>query len=1036
MRAVGRALALPVLFSCLAPAAALGQDGATPPPERELKGNEPQTHTVELRAGQRLHIVVEQRGIDVVLALRGPGDAPLLEVDGVTGALGTEELLWEAAESGDHLLQVRARESVTNPGRYVLRLETAPAANERDRVWMAAQRLFIEARQAQQEATHPGWERAGVAFDAALSKWREAGDAVWEAATLLNLGAVRLRLNQVQPARQALESALVLQRRLGDRRGEASTLSNLGNVFSALEQQESARAYYEQALAIRREIQDRVGEAGTLTNLCNVYKAEGQYERARDCYERAIELHRALKSRRAELVTLGNLGSVYAELEDFEHARDYYEQALAISLEVGDRRRQAQMLASLGIVHEGRREYTQAQEQYERALVLARQVQDRGAEALGLGNLGNTYVQLAQYDKARDVYTQALALYRELGERSGEAMALGNLGVVYKNLKDPDLARRHLEQSMAIWREIRGKKDEAVDLYQLAVLARDRGDLEGARTHAEAALAIVESVRSDVGAHDLRSSFFATVQDYFALSVDILMQLHRGAPKAGHDAAALEVAERARARGLLDLLAEAGANIREGADPELVARELSVQKRLNAAAAAQRELLSHTHTPEESTASERQVAALTGEYQEVQAQIRRASPRYAALLQPQPLTLAEMQAQLDPDTVMLVYWLGAAGGARGYVWAVTPGSLASFEVPGRDAVEAATRRFRKTLASSSPAEADDTAAGDDLSRMLLSPVAAELGGKRLIVIADGALQYVPFAALPAPGTDRPPLGVEHEIVYEPSASSLAVLRRELAGRPPAPRMVAVLADPVFDAGDDRMDVARAARPKAAALASATPPPPLLSPELARALRGVRGDGAVLSRLPFARREAEAIAAAAAPDRALMALDFQASRQTASSDELSHYRIVHFATHGLLDAARPELSGLVLSLVDSQGQAQDGFLRLHDIYNLRLPADLVVLSACQTGLGPEVRGEGLVGLTRGFMYAGAARVVASLWQVDDAATAELMRRFYASLLKDGERPARALHQAQVAMWREGTWRSPYYWAGFVLQGEWR
>jgi CHAT domain-containing protein len=169
---------------------------------------------------------------------------------------------------------------------------------------------------------------------------------------------------------------------------------------------------------------------------------------------------------------------------------------------------------------------------------------------------------------------------------------------------------------------------------------------------------------------------------------------------------------------------------------------------------------------------------------------------------------------------------------------------------------------------------------------------------------------------------------------------------------------------------------------------------------------------------------------------LKALDFDASRTTATSAELSQYRMVHFATHGLLNTEHPELSGIVLSLIDKQGQPQDGFLRAHEIYNLTLPAELVVLSGCKTGLGKEIRGEGLVGLTRGFMYAGAARVAVSLWDVNDAATAELMKRFYRAMLVEGLRPAAALRAAQVSLWKQKKWRTPYYWAAFQLQGEWK
>jgi CHAT domain-containing protein len=257
------------------------------------------------------------------------------------------------------------------------------------------------------------------------------------------------------------------------------------------------------------------------------------------------------------------------------------------------------------------------------------------------------------------------------------------------------------------------------------------------------------------------------------------------------------------------------------------------------------------------------------------------------------------------------------------------------------------------------------------------------------------------------------------------------LRRELQGRKPAEKMVAVLADPVFDPEDPRLKLARQTE-------SAQPLTSSLPAELERAVRGagLGNDRGTLSRLPFTRDEAEAIVAVAPAGQSTRATDFKASRATATSAELGHYRIVHLATHGLLNTENPELSGIVLSLVDEQGKPQDGFLRLHEVYNLNWPAELVVLSACQTGLGKEINGEGLVGLTRGFMYAGAKRVLASLWNVNDSVTAELMKRFYHGLLVKGLPPSAALRAAQVEMWKRRPSRSPYYWAPFVLQGEWK
>jgi CHAT domain-containing protein len=353
-----------------------------------------------------------------------------------------------------------------------------------------------------------------------------------------------------------------------------------------------------------------------------------------------------------------------------------------------------------------------------------------------------------------------------------------------------------------------------------------------------------------------------------------------------------------------------------------------------------------------------------------------------------------------------------------------------------------------------------------------------LKGKRLLIVASGALEYLPFAALPLPETEGQrdgeterhgdkttgrqgksplptphsplptPLITEHEIVNLPSASVLSVIRRETAGRVAAPKAVAVLADPVFETNDPRLLMAakrrsggqesafntRSAAEASSSAASSSASGGLDCSPFLRAVRSL-GRGS-LSRLLFSREEADAIADLVPARSLLKATGFQASRTKALSGELSDYRIVHFATHGLLNSEYPELSGLALSLVDENGKAQDGFLRMHEIYNLRLPADLVVLSACQTALGKEIKGEGLVGLTRGFMYAGAERVVASLWQVDDLATAELMKRFYQAMLKDGLRPAEALRAAQIEMSKQKRWSAPYYWAGFVIQGEWR
>ena len=586
----------------------------------------------------------------------------------------------------------------------------------------------------------------------------------------------------------------------------------------------------------------------------------------------------------------------------------------------------------------------------------------------------------------------------------------------------------------------------------MAGAQRGLGELIDARATIQSALGIVESVRTKVASQELRASYFASVRQSYELLIDVLMMLHRQQPSGGFEAEALAASERARARSLIDLLAEARADVREGVDEALLERERSLEQQLDAAAERQARLLSGKHTKEGAAALDKELVALNAAYEESRNQIKARSPRYAALTQVQPLGMGAMQELLDDRTLLLEY---ALGDERSYLWVATRSSLTSRELPRRAEMEGAARLVYDDLrarqrrlgeteedygARVREADAQYWRHAAALSQMVLGPVADQLGDKRLLIAAEGALQYIPFAALPAPNApDRePPAGklpvplmVDHEIVNLPSASALAALRRETIARRPAPRSVALLADPVFDLDDTRVSLeVKKGAPKRAR--------PSATADLGRALRdvGINDDGFALPRLLSSRAEAKAITALVPADAAMIATGFEATRAKAMSAELSQYRIVHFATHGLLNGEHPELSGIVLSLVDQAGRPQNGFLRLHDIYNLDLPAELVVLSACDTGLGKDVKGEGLVGLARGFMYAGAARVVASLWKVDDEATADLMTQFYRRMLENGKPPAAALREAQITIWKQKRWTAPYYWAAFVLQGEWR
>jgi CHAT domain-containing protein len=866
----------------------------------------------------------------------------------------------------------------------------------------------------------------------------------------------------LEQRRQAIanyERALTLWRELGERWEELRMLQILGNQYSQLGALEIALNYTCQAIQIARSIGDRDQEANLLVGLGSLHKDSGNFQKALDNYSQARQIFASLSSRFGEALAIEAIGVVYLLLGDPQRAIDNFTQSAPIFSSMGIKPRECNALNNLGAAFRRLGKRRIALGYHNRALAIARESGDAMSEARTIGYKGDVYYAMGDARRAYDCYDAELKACRMMGAATCVAETLRSIGVTALAMGDRenglDLLGQALNQS-----RLNGQRAlEGLTLLQLARANYNSGNLPEARRQIEQSLEIGESMRADLMERDFRESFFTPVLKVLGLYINILMALHEREPAAGYDALALQASERARARGLLEQLAESNSEIRQGVDPQLLERERVLQRQLNAKAAARANVSQNKGAEELAATFDEEIAELTTRLSEVEAQIRASSPRYAALTLPEPITVAEIQRDLlDQDTVLLEF---ALAGGQGWLWVLTRDTLISYNLPIPARINSASRRIHELLSARQPkkgitasqqetliAEADVEFrnVATRMSRILLSPISSKLRqewkGKRLAIVASEALEYVPFAALPhpAPGNYRP-LIADHEVVNLPSATALAMIRRETPAGGAGMKTLAMLADPVFEATDPRLVKLRkqrasnggaGARARSAYVSSGAS---AISSELERSTKDFKLPTG-FSRLPFSREEAEAIARFVPKSSLLNATGFQANRATATAPELSRYRIIHFATHGLLNSEHPLLSGLVFSLVDENGKPQDGFLRMHEIYNLQLPAELVVLSACQTALGEEIKGEGLVGLARGFMHAGARRVVASLWQVDDMATAQLMGHFYRGMLKENLRPAAALRAAQIELSRSQRWSSPYYWAGFVMQGEWR
>jgi CHAT domain-containing protein/Tfp pilus assembly protein PilF len=900
-----------------------------------------------------------------------------------------------------------------------------------------------------------------------------APDSLDVAAVLNNLGVVAYNRGDVATAEDDYKKSLAIKEKLApDSLDVPKTLKNLGLLAQERGNLHDAEEYFLRGLAMEEKLAPgSLDVALSLGNLGLLAFDRGDLLKAEEYHHKALALEEKLAPEgRDRAGSLTNLGIVAWYRGNLEKAEEYYQRALILLQKTApESGLVADVLDDLGHVARDRNDLQKAEQYYRQAMAIEEKTVVPGslAYAKSLTNLGNVAQDSGDLTKAEEYLLRSLEIAQKTAPGGLVAAEdLNSLGTVVADRGDFDKAQKYYQGALEIREKVSpGSKDYAETLAALAGVMSRKGQLDAAAPLFEQALDALDRQTAHLGGSDeARSSFRARYVGYYQNYIDLLI-------RQKHPEAAFQVLERSRARTLLEVLASAHVNIRKGIAPVLLDQEQSLGAEFAAKTNRRIRLLSDKHTEQQVAAVNQEIEKLLARRKDVEEQIRASSPGYAALIQPTPLSAREVQQQLlEDNTLLLAYSLGEE---RSYVFAVTPGSLNAYELPKRSEIEAAALHvYDLVSARNRPVDRelrpflDGRAteygkAATTLSEMVLGPVVAQLRQKRLVIVADGALQYVPFGALPmpAPGaqlaseTQSPdrsgavPLVAEHEeLANLPAASVLAILRSEAGARKPAPKNLAVLADPVFSASDVRVNNGPAAQQHNDAVRSELEQKEKLSAsnEASENLTRSANDlglatgsgGPYLPRLPFSRREAMAILSLVPAGQGMKALDFNASRATVTGPELAHYRIVHFATHGLLDNEHPELSGLVLSLVDDHGKPENGFLDLEDIYNLNLSADLVVLSACETGLGKQIRGEGLVGLTRGFMYAGATRVVASLWSVDDEATKELMTRFYKAMEQQGMSPAQALRQAQVAMMERGRWHDPYYWAGFVLQGEWK
>lgn len=827
-------------------------------------------------------------------------------------------------------------------------------------------------------------------------------------------------------ALQNAEESLQLWQSTNQKMGQAKAYMVVGEYQMIQNNLDDSGRSFETAQKMWEELNIPNQVAAALINLGFIEFRKGAWQASLTFYIRAQQL---IVDEAAEPYMMGQMQAGFAEafiesgvpltgLDRFREALEYYRQMNSpgpvLSMQWG-----------IGIAHYYIGNYTEAL-----GILKTTHAEALAHKKFTLASFcddftGRTYFALKDYPAALQHYQAALDGFRSSGNPMEAARAVALMGQVYQQQGKYGRARTYYLRALASFQKLSDQVNESATLYALGSLELEQNSVDAAEEHLRQSIKLTEKMRRVSLSADLTAAFSPRIHDRYEKYIDCMMRKYQSSQSQDLMTDAFLTSELSRARSLAELLHATQANFFPGLDPQVAAREKRLRGYLNDNENAKIRLLSGNYQTAQLKALESEYERLKAEYDQLIQDIRRRNPSYEQVIQPNAWNLRKIQEQViaDDQTVLLEFSLGSE---KSYVWAVTRTGIKSYELPNEKTIDPLADRVHELLSKrpTKDTEADLATAVQDLARMILWPAGEQLNKQRIIVVADGVLNYIPFQILPSPSSDKLLID-DAEIINAPSASTFGELQEEAVDRQPAANVLAAFGDPVF-ASDYQPESAEKSEQ---VLATAQ----FRSALRDNGLNNEAFDPTVLSRLFHAKRELDSLSEVAG-EKALIVREYDATRDRFLNTDLTQFAILHVVTHGYFNAKHPQNAGFVLTDIDRNQNHMQGFIGLREIYELRAPVLLVVLSACQTALGENVRGEGVMGMTRGFMHAGASSVVASLWEVDDRATSELMKLFYSNLLKRGMKTGEALRAAQNSIRQRPEWRSPHYWAAFTLQGE--
>ena len=807
---------------------------------------------------------------------------------------------------------------------------------------------------------------------------------------------------------ESFERAIALAKELQSQEHEVKCLRLLSRRYLEMDDFDRYKSLSETALEIARSLNHEKEQGRCLFNIGYYYGALEDYSQALRHYEEALRKARIAEDHGDESDCLTNISNIYRRLGDFDKALEYLRQVLRIDREVlEDEAYVAIDLNSIGVTYQKKalqsgksEDLDRALENYEESLRIARRIKEDEIEIKALNNIGMVYVDSGRFPEALEYFNLALARAEEIQDIEETANILVNIGIVYSRQEKFDLAVESLQKALDAANQTSKENTLWEAHFEIANTYMRRGDYQKSLENYESSVEHLEKIRSRIQLEELKASYLGTDKriETYQNVVDLLYKLSRLEPEKVYGREAFHFLERAKARAFLDRLEVSKVNIARGVDRDLIIQEDDLMKEISA-------LNSELFRPELSDPEKEDIREKLKQSEDrleaLKRTIRISSPAYANLKYPQIISLEQTQSQLlDSETAFLEYSLGEASS---YAFIITRKGLKMFPLQPARIIRSQVREYLQAI---SARENQDFSLGHELFRTLVLPGLNEKI-RKMIIIPDDILHYLPFETLLSRDEDDSWLVKDYKIAYAPSISSLReIIQQEGERVRKRPRDILAFGDPYFGPEAEGKEAEDAEKAASSAASSRFP------------------------RLKYSGQEIEKISALFKKENVSLFKREEATEERLKTLNLNDYKILHFATHCIIDDIKPDRSSIVFSV--GSASREDEILQMREVFHLKLNSDLVTLSACQTGLGQLIRGEGVVGLSRAFFYAGASSALISLWAVHDQATSQFMERYYFHL-RESHSVMDALQETKLEMIDSGILSHPYYWAPFIVTG---